>query len=79
MAHDLREFVEGLRKVSLGSLYLHVFESRLARGSNDFSIWIEDSLDEPELAVRIAQLDPYNYSLEDLRSSLIQLIEKRIK
>ncbi len=81
IAHDLREFVEGLRKVSLGSLYLHIFECRLRLGRkcDDFSVWIENSLDEPELAVRIAQLDPYNYTLEDLRSSLIQLIEKRIK
>jgi hypothetical protein len=81
VAHDLREFVEALRKLSLGSLYFHIFESRLrlSRGSNDFSIWLEESLDERELAEEIARLDPYNYTLEGLRSSLIQLIEKRIK
>jgi hypothetical protein len=81
VAHDLREFVEVLRKLSLGSLYFHIFESRLrlSRGLNDFSAWLEDSLDERELAQEIARLDPYNYTLEGLRSSLIQLIEKRIK
>ena len=81
VAHDLREFVEALRKLSLGSLYFHVFESRLRliRGSNDFSIWLEESLGDKELAEEIARLDPYNYTLEGLRSSLIQLIEKRIK
>ena len=33
-----REFVEALRKISLGSLYFHIFESRLrlGRGLNDF-------------------------------------------
>ena len=48
VAHDLREFVETLRKISLGSLYFHVFESRLrlGRGLNDFSIWMKDSLGE---------------------------------
>ncbi|MBI4289253.1 MAG: mechanosensitive ion channel [Chloroflexi bacterium] len=81
VAHDLREFVEVLRNVSVGSLFFHVFESRLriGKGFNDFSVWIEESLGEPELAAAIAQLDPYNYSLEGLRSSLIQLIEKHVK
>jgi small-conductance mechanosensitive channel len=81
LAHDLREFVETLRKVSLGSLYFHMFESRLrlGRGLNDFSVWLQDSLGESELGQEIARLDPYTYSLEGLRSALIQLIEKRIK
>ena len=81
IAHDLREFVEALRKVSINSLYFHIFESRLRlhRGVNDFSIWLQDSLDERELADKIAALDPYNYTIEDLRSIIIQLIEERIK
>jgi hypothetical protein len=81
VVRDLREFVETLRKTSLGSLYFHIFESRLrlGRGLNDFSVWMQDSLDELELAKNIAQLDPYTYTLEGLRSALIQLIEKRIK
>jgi len=81
VAHDLREFTEALRKISLGSLYFHVFESRLrlGRGLNDFSVWLRDSLDEVELGEEIAQLDPYTYTLEGLKSALIQLIEKRIK
>ncbi|NCO84110.1 MAG: mechanosensitive ion channel [Nitrospirae bacterium] len=81
MAHDLREFVEALRKVSINSIYFHIFESRLRlhRGVNDFSIWLQDNLDERELADKIAVLDPYNYTIEDLRSIIIQLIEERIK
>jgi small-conductance mechanosensitive channel len=80
VVHDLREFVEALRKVSLGSLFLHVFDSRLrlGRGRNDFSIWMKENLDEPELAEEVSRLDPYIYTLEGLRSALIQLIEKRI-
>jgi small-conductance mechanosensitive channel len=81
VAHDLREFVEALRKISLGSLYFHVFESRLrlGRGLNDFTIWLQDSLEEAELGEEIARLDPYTYTLEGLRLAFIQLIEKRIK
>ena len=80
VAHDLREFLEALRKVSLGSLYFHIFESRLRLGkpSNDFSVWLEENLDEPELAAEIARLDLYTYTLEGTRSLLIQLIEKRL-
>ena len=81
VAHDLREFVEVLRLVSPGSLFFHIFEARLrlSKGLNDFSIWIDDNLGDPELAAQIARLDPYNYTLGGLRSALIQLIEKRIK
>jgi hypothetical protein len=81
VAHDLREFIEVLRKVSIDSLYYHVFEARLRlrKGVNDFSIWIEDCLGDKDLADRLAFLDPYNYTLEGLRSNMIQLIEKRIK
>ncbi len=81
VAHDLREFVGVLRKVSLGSLYFHIFESRLksATGLNDFSIWLMDSLGEAELGQAIARFDPYTYTLEGLRWSLIKLIEKHTK
>ena len=80
-ARDLREFVESLRRISPSSLYFHVFESRLrlGKGLNDFSIWLEIDMDEAELSKEIARIDPYNYTLEGLRSVLIQVIEKRIK
>lgn len=81
VANDLREFVEILRRTSLGSLYYHIFESRLrlGRGMNDFSTWMRGSLGEPDLGDEIARIDPYTYTLEGLRLVLIQLIEKRIK
>jgi small-conductance mechanosensitive channel len=81
IVHDLREFVEVLRKVSISSINYHVFESRLRlkRGVNDFSIWIMDCLGDKDLADKLADLDPYNFTLEGLRSMIIQLIEKRIK
>lgn len=51
----------------------------MGKGLNDFSTWLKDNLDEAELADEIARLDPYVYTLEGLRSALIQLIEKHIK
>ncbi|MBI2851187.1 MAG: mechanosensitive ion channel family protein [Chloroflexi bacterium] len=81
VASDLREFTEALRKVSLSSLYFHIFESRLrlGRGLNDFSVWLRDSLEELDLADDIARVDPYTYTLGGLKTWLLQLMEKRIK
>jgi len=81
VAHDLREFVEILRKVTIDSIYFHVFESRLRlqKGTNDFSIWIAESLGEKELADEIASIDPYVHTLENLRNLIISRIEKYIK
>ncbi|MBI2831061.1 MAG: mechanosensitive ion channel family protein [Chloroflexi bacterium] len=78
---DLREFVAALSRISTSSLYFHIFEARLrlGKGLNDFSIWLRDSLGEEELAEEIARHDPYTYTLEGLRSSLIRLVEKRIQ
>ncbi|MDD5398453.1 MAG: DUF5752 family protein [Dehalococcoidia bacterium] len=80
-ASDLREFVEVLRKVTIDSLYYHIFESRLRlqKRSNDFSVWIRDSFGESDLADKIDNLVPYTTTIEGLRSVIIQLIEKRIK
>ena len=81
VAHDLREFVEILRKVTIDSIYFHIFEARLRlqKGTNDFSIWIADSLGEKELGDRIAGIDPYVYTLENLRSRIIEQVESYIK
>jgi len=80
-AADLVEFAECLRKVSLSSIYFHMFEAklRLERPTNDFSYWLMDSLGERQLALRIAQLDPYSQSGETIRSSLLKILETRIK
>ena len=81
LAHDLREFAEALRKVTLDSIYFHFLGSklRLRNGMNDFSTWLEDSLEEAELGREINQINPYNYNPEDFRSELIRSIEKHIK
>ncbi|TSA55056.1 MAG: mechanosensitive ion channel family protein [Dehalococcoidia bacterium] len=81
LASDLREFVEVLRKITIDSLYYHIFESRLRlqKRSNDFSVWIRDSFGEHDLADKIDNLVPYTSTIEAMRSFIIQNIEKRIK
>jgi len=81
IVHDLKEFMEALKNVTIDSIYFHIFESRLRleKETNDFSCWIEDCLDDKELADEMAGLDPYTYTLEGLRERMIGLIEARIK
>jgi len=81
LAYDLKEFAEILGKITIDSIYFHVFEARLRleRENNDFSNWIEYSLGDKELADMFARLDPYTQTLEGLRKSLIQIVQDRIK
>ncbi len=77
---DLREFADALRRITIDSIYFHIFEARLRleRQGNDFSNWIEHSLGDKELADEISSLDPYTQTLENLRQSLLRIVEKRI-
>lgn len=81
VANDLKEFLEAIKKISVSSLYFHMFEARLRleKGTNDFSFWLGTSLDEVELAEEITRLDPYTYTLEDLRAELVAKTKKYLK
>ncbi len=78
VAHSLIDFKECLEKVSIYSIYYHVFEARLRRKFSDFSVWLAASLGEDELAQQFMELDPYTQTLENLRRTLIGLIETRL-
>ncbi len=77
-AANLKEFIESLKKVTIDSIYFHIFESRLRleKPTNDFSSWLEASLDAKILADKIATLDPYTLTLEDLRMKIVRLAEQ---
>ena len=80
-AWDLKEFSEGLKKVSISSLYLHIFEARLRPplGINDFSYWFKTQLGETGLSEKVANLDPYTHTLEGLRSKILGFIDSRLQ
>ena len=75
-ATNLREFRDMLEKVSIDTVYYHMFDARMRTelGNNDFSIWIRDS-GYPHLAEAIQALDPYSHTLEGLRRAVIKMIE----
>ena len=81
VSYDLREFVGILKRVTIDSIYFHIFEARLRleKGTNDFSNWIENSIGNKSLALSIARLDPYVYTMEDLRRTITDLIEREIR
>lgn len=79
-AHNLKEFIEITEKISINSLYFHIFEAkmRLERDENDFSLWLK-GLGKNKLAEEISKLDPYTITLEGLREKIIKLVKKYAK
>jgi len=80
-AYDLKSFRDLLVSVSIYSIYFHFIESRINTKlhANDFSNWIEESLNIPDLAHTVRNIDINIYTVEGLRSRIIQLIDEYIK
>ena len=80
-AYDLKSFRELLPTISKYSVYFHFFESRLHTHlkADDFSTWIEESLNIPDLAQMISKIDISLYTLEELRTRIIQLIDEHLE
>ncbi len=73
----LGEFREALATVDPAVIYLHVVEARARRGRrrNDFATWVDEQLGLPELATRMARLNPFSSGLEAVRRRLIALCD----
>ncbi|HLW54766.1 MAG TPA: DUF5752 family protein [Candidatus Angelobacter sp.] len=71
------EFAEGLRKVSVHSIYYHFIDARLRLklNNNDFSIWLENELDMGQAAERINRIDIYTSTLEGVRRNILRIVE----
>ena len=69
---NLAEFREVLAKVSINSLYYHIFDAalRLEKGENEFSRWFRD-LGNVALAEETERLDPYRHTLDGLRKRIL--------
>lgn len=78
VANNLEEFAGILEKITVNSIYFHVFEARLRleRPTNDFSNWIEDALARSDIADEISNLDPYTHTMEGLRRKIISIVRK---
>jgi hypothetical protein len=78
-AWTLAELAEGIRHLGHQSLHYHFINSRLRLQlkTNDFSFWIEHSLNHPWLAARLNRIDFYNDTLDDLRQDLLAILEQQ--
>jgi hypothetical protein len=77
LARDLRAFSEHFSKVSVNSIYFHMFDAklRLKSGENDFSRWFRD-LGKTALADAIKRMDPYSYTLDGLRQQISDAVKR---
>jgi hypothetical protein len=77
VARNLEEFADGIRQVSLTSIYFHFIDARLRLklNSNDFSLWLENELDLGRVADRINRIDIYTSTLHDVRQAILQIVE----
>jgi len=80
-ARDLKEFRASLEKVSPMSLYYHMFEWRLRdeHPAGDFSLWLSEALGENSLAEKLTRIDPYTQTLDNLRRTLLRMIDDRLE
>jgi hypothetical protein len=84
-AQTLKEFCEGLQKVSVGSVYHHLW-GRLLRPqfdepeyNNDFASWAYRGLHDKQLAERLSMVTPTDFDdLESLRQELVEVVEQRL-
>ena len=79
-AYDLKDFIDILSRITIDSIYYHIFEARLRleKNTNDFSNWIETSIGDEKLAREISKLDPYTFTLEGLRNKVIKIVKRRV-
>jgi hypothetical protein len=77
VAHSLMEFADQIGRVSINSVYFHMFDAklRLKYGENDFSRWFRDQ-GKTALADEMKRLDPYSYTLDGLRQRIVALVRQ---
>ena len=75
--NTLKDFREGIEHLSHASFYFHFISSRLRLHlrTNDFSVWLENSLGLETLANKVNRIDVYTNTLDGARGSLVRLIE----
>ena len=76
-ANNLAELADGIRILGLQSLHYHFITSRLRLRlvKNDFSFWVEHSIELPELSDLLDRIDFYTNTLEGVRAEILQTIE----
>ncbi len=78
----LTEFCLAIGKAGLGSIYYHSIDARWRLRSirmNDFSNWIKTSFVLPELVSAILAIDVSLYTLDEIRSAVVDLCKAHLE
>jgi hypothetical protein len=80
-ARTLEEFRRGLVSLSHSAFYFHFISSRmrLQLQTNDFSLWLGDSLGLPQLASSFNRIDIYTNTLDSARMTMLRLIDREMR
>ncbi len=75
-AHTLDEFIEGIKRSSINSIFYHFITSRIENKTtiNDYSSWLY-SIGEVKKAEKINKLDPYPITLYEIKKEIIRILE----
>ena len=79
-ARTLTEFRDALAEVDVSALFYHTIEARYraGRGRGDFAEWVGGVLARPDLADRLAHIDPHAGSLERIRDRHLSVLSDAI-
>jgi hypothetical protein len=78
---NLRELLQNLQEMSEPVLEYHLWQSHLTHTQteefpNDFALWANKALHDPNLAERLSSIDPLDYGdLTQVREALVELLE----
>ena len=74
-------FADGLRRVSIHSIHHHFIEARLRLKlmSNDFSQWLLEEMNLPDVARSVNQIDIYTATMENVRQQIVRIVERALQ
>jgi hypothetical protein len=76
IANTLDQFIEGLKKSSINSIFYHMVTSRIENKTlvNDYSAWLFN-IGEAKKAEKINKLDIYTMNLYEVKKEIIKIME----
>jgi len=80
-ARTLGEFRDALAEVDASALFFHVIDGRYRRGlgRGDFAEWVDTALGRPDVAERLARIDPGVGNLERIRERHLRVLSEALE
>jgi hypothetical protein len=76
---NLAEFLIAVKYIDAAAIYYHFYEARVRLGVDDFSKWLEESLNKKKLSEKIRSIDLFMHSIEGIREYIIETVEKDVR